>query len=62
VIILAFVAVMWFTVGSGLDDGQRVPRAITQVEGRRLAYRESVDNPPYLPAKTGQIDAPFDGE
>jgi hypothetical protein len=27
------------------DDGQRVSRAIKQVEGKRLEYRESVDNP-----------------
>jgi len=42
-----------------LDDGQRVSRAIRQVEGKRLEYRESVDNPPYQPAMGGQIDAPF---
>jgi len=42
-----------------LDDGQRVARAIRQVEGKRLEYRESVDNPPYLPPSKGQMDAPF---
>ena len=31
-----------------LDDGARVSRAIKQVDGKRLEYRESVDNPPYL--------------
>lgn len=44
-----------------LDDGQRVARAIRQVEGKRLEYRESVDDPPYRPAITGQMDAPFEG-
>ncbi len=44
-----------------LDDGQRVSRAIKQVEGKRLEYRESVDNPPYRPAMTGQASAPFEG-
>jgi transposase-like protein len=43
-----------------LDDGQRVSRAIKQVDGKRLEYRESVDNPPYLvPAAPKQADAPF---
>lgn len=31
-----------------VDDGERVARAIKVVEGKRLEYRESVDNPPYL--------------
>jgi hypothetical protein len=44
-----------------LDDGERVAAAIRQVDGKRLEYRESVDNPPYLPAKIGQMDAPFEG-
>jgi hypothetical protein len=43
-----------------LDDGERVSRAIKQVDGKRLEYRESVDNPPYLPAAKGQMNAPFD--
>ncbi len=30
-----------------LDDGERVSAAIRQVEGKRLEYRESVDEPPY---------------
>jgi len=42
-----------------LNDGQRAAKAIRQVDGKRLEYRESVDNPPYLPAVTGQMDAPF---
>jgi hypothetical protein len=29
------------------DDGQRISKAIKQVEGKRLEYRESVDKPPY---------------
>jgi hypothetical protein len=29
------------------------------VDGKRLQYRESVDNPPYLPQPKGQMDAPF---
>ena len=44
-----------------MDDGQRVARAIRQVDGKRLEYRESVDNPPYLPVVWGQTDAPFGG-
>jgi transposase-like protein len=31
-----------------LDDGQRVSRAIKMIDRKRLTYRESVDNPPYL--------------
>ena len=43
-----------------MDDGQRVSRAIKQVDGKRLEYRESVDNPPYpKAAQTGQMDAPL---
>lgn len=30
------------------DDGERVAAAIKKSEGKRLEYRESVDNPPYL--------------
>lgn len=30
------------------DDGERVVAAIRRVDGKRLTYRESVDNPPYL--------------
>ena len=46
-----------------LDDGQRVARAIRQVDGKRLEYRESVDNPPYLvPAAPKQADALFEGD
>lgn len=44
-----------------LDDGQGVARAIRQVERKRLEYRESLDNPPYLPIPKGQMNAPFDG-
>lgn len=43
-----------------LDDGQRVVRAIRQVEGKRLEYRDSVDNPPYLVVPR-QPAAPFEG-
>src|SRR5438067_766391 len=42
-----------------MNDGQRVAQAIKQVDGKRLKYRESVDNPPYLPAAKGQMDAPL---
>jgi transposase-like protein len=45
-----------------VDDGERVARAIKQVQGKRLEYRESVDNPPYLPQAMGQLPAPLDGE
>ena len=30
------------------DDGERVTAAIKAADGKRLLYRESVDNPPYL--------------
>jgi transposase-like protein len=44
-----------------LDDGERVARAIKHVAGKRLEYRESVDNPPYLAPPIGeQPFAPFD--
>ena len=33
-----------------MDDGERVQQAIKAVEGKRLEYRESVDNPPYKAA------------
>ena len=42
-----------------LDDGQRIAKASRAVDGKRLEYRESVDNPPYLPQLKGQMDAPF---
>lgn len=43
-----------------LDDGQRVARAIKQVDGKRLTYRESVDLPPYfVPTAPKQLDAPL---
>lgn len=35
-----------------LNDGQRVMEAIKAVLGKRLEYRESVDNPPYLVSTT----------
>ena len=45
-----------------MTDGERVAKAIRFVDGKRLEYRESVDNPPYLvPSKAEQIDAPFKG-
>lgn len=31
-----------------LDDGERVSRVVKQLVGKRLEYRESVENPPYL--------------
>lgn len=45
-----------------LDDGSRVVRAIKKSDGKRLTYRESVDNPPYLVPKHEwrvQPPAPF---
>ena len=41
------------------NDGDRVSRAIRKSDGKRLKYRESIDNPPYLPKPLGQADAPF---
>lgn len=31
-----------------MDDGERVSAAIKKVDGKRLEYRESVENPPYV--------------
>jgi transposase-like protein len=42
-----------------ITDGERVAKAIKQSDGKRLTYRESVDNPPYLVKATGQMEAPF---
>src|SRR5208283_906629 len=42
-----------------MGDGQRVARAIKQIDGKRLEYRESVENPPYLPKPQAQMKAPF---
>ena len=48
-----------------MNDGQRVAAAIKQIDGKRLKYRESVENPPYLPkpveavTNAEQMDAPF---
>jgi transposase-like protein len=45
-----------------MDDGERVAEAIKAIEGKRLQYRESVENPPYLPNPNGdteQMEAPF---
>lgn len=30
-----------------LDDGQRISRVVKALDGKRLEYRQSVDNPPY---------------
>jgi hypothetical protein len=43
-----------------MDDGQRVAREIKQIDGKRLEYRESVQNPPYLPKPKAQMEAPFE--
>lgn len=44
-----------------VNDGQRVSAAIKTIVGKRLEYRESVDNPPYLvPLPPKQLDAPFE--
>src|SRR5437667_5331687 len=45
-----------------MDDGHRVAAAIKKIDGKRLEYRESVENPPYLPQPTGQMSAPFEEE
>jgi transposase-like protein len=45
-----------------MDDGQRVSAAIKAIDGKRLEYRESVDNPPYLPDQNGQLEAKFEEE
>jgi transposase-like protein len=45
-----------------LDDGQRVSAAIKAIDGKRLQYRESVENPPYLPKPSGQLEAKFEEE
>jgi transposase-like protein len=42
-----------------LDDGQRVTQAIKAIDGKRLEYRESIENPPYLVVPKGQMEAPF---
>jgi len=45
-----------------LNDGERVAKAIKAIDGKRLEYRESVDNPPYLVKlnpKAEQLDAKF---
>jgi hypothetical protein len=40
-----------------MNDGQRVAAAIKQIDGKRLEYRESVENPPYLvPAAPKQVN------
>jgi transposase-like protein len=45
-----------------MDDGQRVAQAIKAIDGKRLQYRESVENPPYLPQLSGQMEAKFEEE
>ena len=45
-----------------MDDGQRVSAAIKAIDGKRLQYRESAENPPYLPKQTGQMEANFKEE
>ncbi len=42
-----------------MNDGQRVAAAIKKVDGKRLEYRESVENPPYQPEPAEQMEAPF---
>jgi hypothetical protein len=46
-----------------MNDGQRVSSAVKAIVGKRLEYRESVENPPYLPKQAQQelehLDAPF---
>jgi hypothetical protein len=45
-----------------MDDGQRVSAAIKAIDGKRLQYRESVENPPYIPQPNGQMEAKFEEE
>ncbi len=45
-----------------MDDGQRVARAIKQIDGKRIEYRESVENPPYLPKPQAQMEALLNNE
>jgi transposase-like protein len=45
-----------------MNDGERVSEAIKAIDGKRLQYRESVENPPYLPKPTGQMEAKFEEE
>jgi transposase-like protein len=40
-----------------MNDGQRVTAAIKQIDGKRLEYRESVENPPYAPKPTEETNA-----
>lgn len=44
-----------------VDDGKRLYHAIRKSEGKRLKYRESIDNPPYVAQPKGQADAPLEG-
>jgi len=46
-------------LGADASAPKRVSSAIKQVDGKRLEYRESVDNRPYLPEWREQMDAPF---
>jgi hypothetical protein len=41
-----------------LNDGQRETQVIQRVDGKRLKYGESVDNPPYL-VSVHEPPAPF---
>jgi hypothetical protein len=40
------------------NDAQRVSAAIKTINGKRLEYRESIDNPPYMPKPTGGSTVP----
>jgi hypothetical protein len=46
-----------------MNDGQRVSAAIKTIAGKRLEYRESVENPPYMvqpnAPEAEQMDAEF---
>ena len=42
--------------------GRALLRAVKQVDGKRLQYRESVDAAPYLPGSKGQRDAPLEAQ
>jgi transposase-like protein len=45
-----------------MTDGERVAKAIKKIDGKRLTYRQSIDNPPYAPKPLGQAEAPFEAQ
>jgi hypothetical protein len=45
--------------GSSVDDGARLAKAITQVDGKRLSIVSRWTTRPYSPKPKGQASAPF---